>query len=70
MIPYDVVVYAGTHLLWHLIISVTPWCSGYYYCANFIQRSLKSGSVQIQILLVACRGLMMVRISDNGLGWK
>ena len=37
---------------------------------NFIQLSLNSGSAQVQTLLAACRRFAMVRISDNGPGWK
>ena len=37
---------------------------------NLIQQSLNSGSVQVQILLVACERFPMMRISDNGPGWK
>ena len=37
---------------------------------NFIQQSLNSGSVQVQILPAACRRFAMVRISNNGPGWK
>ena len=37
---------------------------------NFIQLSLNSGSAQVQILLAACWRFVMVRISDNGPGWK
>ena len=37
---------------------------------NFIQQSLNSGSAQVQILLAACRRFAMVKISDNGPGWK
>ena len=37
---------------------------------NFIQQSLNSGSAQAQILLRACWRFAMVRISDNGSGWK
>ena len=37
---------------------------------KFIQQSLNSGSAQVQILLAACPRLVMVRISDNGPGWK
>ena len=37
---------------------------------NFIQLSLKSGFVQAQTLLAACRIFTMVRISDNGPNWK
>ena len=40
------------------------WCSGYHYLHNFIQQS------EVQILLAACRRFAMVRISDNGPGWK
>ena len=40
------------------------WCRGVVH--NFIQRRLKSGSAQVQILLAACRRFVMVRISDNG----
>ena len=38
--------------------------------AQLHQLSLNSGSAQVQILLVACRRFEMVRISDNGPGWK
>ena len=37
---------------------------------NLIQRSLNSGSAQVQILLAVCRIFAMVRISDYGPGWK
>ena len=37
---------------------------------NFIQQSLNSGSAQTQILLAACWKFAMVRIFDNGPGWK
>ena len=33
---------------------------------NFIQKSLNSGSAQVQILLAECRRYVMVRISDCG----
>ena len=51
------------------------WCSGAVVqwlsvLHNFIQRNLNSGSVQVQILLAACQRFAMVRISDNGPGWK
>ena len=38
-----------------------------YY--NLIQRSLKSGSAQVQILFAACWWFAMAKISDNGSGW-
>ena len=37
---------------------------------NFNQLSLNSGSAQVQTLPAACRIFAMVRISDNGPGWK
>ena len=37
---------------------------------NFIQQSLNSGSPQVQILHAMCRRFEMVRIFDNGPGWK
>ena len=37
---------------------------------NFIPLSFNSGPVQVQILLAACHRFAMVRISDNGCGWK
>ena len=37
---------------------------------NFIQQSLNLGSAQVQILLVTCQRFEMVRISNNGPGWK
>ena len=35
-----------------------------------VQLSLNSGSAQVQTLLAASRRFAMVRISDNGAGWK
>ena len=49
---------------------VVPWCSGYHYGTTSFNLSLNSGSAQVQILLVACQRFAMVRISDNGPGWK
>ena len=44
------------------------------YCLSlmhsFIQLTLNSGSAQVQTLLAACRRFAMVKISDNGPGWK
>ena len=37
---------------------------------RFIHQSLNAGSAQVQILLAACRRFAIVRISDNGPGWK
>ena len=37
---------------------------------NFIQLSLNSGSAQVQTLLAAGRRFTMLRMSDNGPGWK
>ena len=37
---------------------------------NFIQRSLSSGSAQVQILLADCRRFALVGFSDNGPNWK
>ena len=37
---------------------------------NFIQLSLNSGSAQFQNLLTACWRVAMIKISDNGPGWK
>ena len=45
----------------------SPWLSPQH---NFIQQSLDSDSAQVQILFAACRRFAMVRISDNGPGWK
>ena len=44
-----------------------PWLS---LLQDFIQQSLYSGSAQVKILLVACWKFEIVRISDNGSGWK
>ena len=44
--------------------AVVQWLSLLH---NFIQLSLNSGSAQVQTL---CRRFAMVRISDNGPGWK
>ena len=37
---------------------------------KFIQQSLNSDSGQVQTLLMACQRFVMVRISENGPGWK
>ena len=37
---------------------------------NFIQQSLNSNAPQVQILPAACQRSAMVRISENGPGWK
>ena len=37
---------------------------------NFIQQSLNSISVHVQILQAACWKIEMVRVSENGPGWK
>ena len=37
---------------------------------NFIQECLNSGFMQVQILLAVCHIFVMVRMSDNGSGWK
>ena len=47
--------------------AVVQWLSLLH---NLIQLSLNSGSAQVQTLLAACRRYAMVRISDNGPGWK
>ena len=65
----------------HIISKVACFCRVYYISQmtrnykisllrNFIQLSLKSGSVQAQILFAACWRFAMVSISDNGLRWK
>lgn len=35
-----------------------------------VQQSLNLGSAQVQVLCIACQGFTVVRISDNGFGWK
>ena len=47
--------------------AVVQWLSLLH---RFNQRNLNSSSAQVQTLLVACRRFAMVRISDNGPGWK
>ena len=47
--------------------AVVEWLSLLH---NFTQLSLNLGSAQVQTLLKACRRFAMVRISDNGPGWK
>ena len=64
-----------SHLIKFLVLkSITKRCTNVALSLsllhNFIQLSLNSGSAQVQILLAACRRFAMVRISDNGLGWK
>lgn len=48
---------------------VVLWCNGSNH-HNFIQLTLNSGSVQVHILLAACRRFAMVRISGIALAWK
>ena len=50
-----------------IVFDVVLWLSLLY---SFIQLSLNWGSAQVQTLLAACRRFTMVRISDNGPGWK
>ena len=38
--------------------------------AQLHSQSLNSGSAQVQILLAVCRRFEVVRIPDNGPGWK
>ena len=47
--------------------AVVQWLSLLH---RFNQRNLNSSSAQVQTLFVACRRFAMVRISDNGPGWK
>ena len=47
-----------------------PFILQSYHSFNFILQSLNSGSAQVQILLAVCQIFAMVRISDNGPGWK
>ena len=47
--------------------AVVQWLSLLH---RFNQRNLNSSSAQFQTLFVACRRFAMVRISDNGPGWK
>ena len=44
------------------------WCIGVLH--KFIQQSLNSGLAHVQIMPMACQRFAMVRISDNGPGWK
>ena len=37
---------------------------------NFIQQSLTSGSVEVQILVTVCQRFVMLRISDIDPSWK
>ena len=52
------------------IVSITPTFTRTlhqtFHLYNFIQLTLNSGSVQVQMLLVASQRSAMVRISDNG----
>ena len=49
-------------------------CGEVVWCLSllqyFIQRSLRSSSAQVHILLVACRRLARVRITNNDPSWK
>ena len=47
--------------------TVVQWLSLLH---NFTQLSLNLGSVQVQVLLVACWRFAMLKISDNGPDWK
>ena len=49
-----------------LYLAVVQWLS----LLHFIQLSLNSGSMHVQILFVLCQRFTKVRISDNGPGWK
>ena len=58
---------AGGALLYiSSLVSLAPWCSGYYCCKKFIQQSLNSGSAQVQVLFTLCWRFKMVRICNNG----
>ena len=48
------------------------WCRGVVVITAAQIHSTKpnSDSAQVQTLLAACRRFAMVRISDNGPGWK
>ena len=53
------------------MLAEKKWRSGVVVIMhNFIQLSMNSGSAQDQILLALCQIFEMVRISDNGPGWK
>ena len=47
------------------IFFVCSWCSVYHF-----QESQNSCSVEVQVLAVACRRFAMMRILENGAGWK
>ena len=61
---YDSLAIEGRFILHNTIILIKSLLH------NFIQLSLNSNSAQVQTLLAACRRFAMVRISDNGPGWK
>ena len=63
---------------WHSLMQSTltsrchkmaPLCS-VVTTAQLIQQRLNSDSVQVQTLFEVCRRFAIVRISDNGRGWK
>ena len=55
-------------------VCVAPWCSGYQYCTTAFNKAwpvlAQACSAQVRILLAACLRFAMVRISNNGPGWK
>ena len=55
-------------------VCVVPWCSGYQYCTTAFNKAwpvlAQACSAQVRILLAACLRFAMVRISNNGPGWK
>ena len=59
--------FIDTLILRYYLGAVVSWLS---LVQNFIQQILNSGSAQMQILFVSCTRFAMVRISDNGPGWK
>ena len=50
-----------------ICVVVVYWLSLLY---SFIELSLNSGFAQVQTLLAGCRRFAMVKISENGPGWK
>ena len=66
-VSFPAMLHSAQALLVCRMLSFSLWLSLLH---NFIQQSLNSDSAQVQTLLAACQRFAMVRISDNGPGWK
>ena len=56
------------HQSWHRGVVVIT--TAQVHSHEHEHQNMNSGSAQVQILFAACQPFAMVRISDNGPGWK